>query len=231
MSLFTFRNRAGRAAKSQVEASARLAPAMVEGLEDRRLMSVTLSAGVLTVTGTPGADRIEFERDGDRIRVRDNGRDHRVSYAAVQRIVVNALAGDDEIRFKDGGISKPTELNAGDGNDRVEGSAGPDTINGGNGHDRLEGRGGNDTMNGDAGNDELRGGAGNDTLNGGVGNDRLDGDSGNDVLFGGDGADDLKGGSGIDRITGGAGNDDFDDEDAATEILDRTAEDAGSNGI
>jgi Ca2+-binding RTX toxin-like protein len=229
--MFAFLNRAGRAGASQVCAGVGAAPAVIEGLEGRRLMSVTLSAGVLTVTGTAAADKVEFERDGDRIRVRDNGRDLRVSYAAVTKIVVNTLGGGDEIRFKDGGINKPTELNAGDGNDRVEGSAGPDLINGGNGHDRLEGRGGNDTINGGEGNDELRGGSGNDTLNGDAGNDRLEGDSGNDVLFGGAGDDDLKGGPGADQIRGGLGNDDFDDEDAASEILDRTAEDAGSNGI
>ena len=203
----------------------------VEGLEDRRLMSVTLSAGVLTVTGTAAADRVEFERDGDRIRVRENGSERRFSYAAVTKIVVNSLAGSDEIRIKDGGISKPTELNAGDGNDRVEGSAGADVINGGAGHDRLEGRGGNDTINGGLGNDEIRGGSGNDILRGDAGNDRIEGDSGNDQLFGGDGDDDLKGGTGADLIRGEAGNDDFDDEDAASEILDRTAADAGPNAI
>jgi hypothetical protein len=33
----------------------------------------------------------------------------------------------------------------------------------------------------------------------------------------------------FDRLTGGAGNDDFDDGDSASEIVDRTAADAGSN--
>ena len=51
------------------------------------------------------------------------------------------------------------------------------------------------------------------------------------MLLGNDGDDDLKGGYGADRITGGLGNDDFDDEDAASEILDRNAADAGGNSL
>ena len=208
---------------------------MVEGLEDRRLLSAVLSNGVLTVTGTAGADRIEMERvSSDRLRVRENGRDRTFSYATVQRVVVNALAGDDEIKLEeddDEAVNKPSQLSGGDGNDRIEGGPNVDNISGGNGHDRIDGNGGNDTVFAGAGNDEVRGGSGNDVLHGEAGHDRLDGDSGNDQLFGGDGDDDLEGDGGADRITGGAGNDDFDDDDAASEILDRTAADAGSNWL
>ena len=188
---------------------------MVEGLEGRQLLSATLVNGVLTVTGTAGADRIELERKGSsQLRVRDNGRDRFFSYAAVQSIVVNGLAGGDRIELEHEGsdaVNKPSTLNGGDGSDRIEGGPNVDTISGG------------------AGNDEIRGRAGNDALTGDAGNDRVDGDSGNDVISGGDGDDDLKGGSGFDLITGGLGNDDFDDEDTAAEIVDRTAADAGSN--
>src|SRR4051794_18766760 len=41
--------------------AAAIAP-LIEGLEDRRLMSVSLSGGVLTVTGTAAADQIEVKR-------------------------------------------------------------------------------------------------------------------------------------------------------------------------
>lgn len=190
-------------------------PALVEGLEGRRLLSAALVNGVLTVNGTAGADRIEVERpSADRLRVEVNGARRTFAYAAVQRIDVNALAGNDEVRVEDEGsdaVNKPTRLSGGDGHDRIEGGAGPDAILGGAGNDRLEGNGGNDLIHGEAG------------------NDRLDGGGGADQLSGGDGADDLKGGSGADRIVGGTGNDDFDDEAAAAEILDRAAEDAGDN--
>ena len=49
---------------------------VIEGLENRQLLSATLVNGVLTVTGTAGADRIELERKGfSQLRVRENGRD------------------------------------------------------------------------------------------------------------------------------------------------------------
>ncbi|UQZ88322.1 hypothetical protein C4J81_03510 [Deltaproteobacteria bacterium Smac51] len=73
-----------------------------------------------------------------------------------------------------------TSLDAGDGNDTVNGTAS---------HDILDGGAGNDTLNGGAGNDFLAGGDGNDTLNGGDGNDILVGGAGNDILVGGAGAD------------------------------------------
>jgi Ca2+-binding RTX toxin-like protein len=188
---------------------------MIEGLESRQLLSATLVNGVLTVTGTGGADRIKIERSSSSsLRVEENGRRRNFSYAAVQSVVVNSLAGGDRIELEHDGseaVNKPSTLNGGDGNDRIEGGPNADTVSGG------------------AGNDEIRGRAGNDVLSGDAGNDRIDGDSGMDVIFGGDGDDDLKGGSGFDRLTGGVGNDDFGDGDTASEIVDRTAADAGSN--
>jgi Ca2+-binding RTX toxin-like protein len=187
---------------------------LIEGLESRQLLSATLVNGVLTVTGTAGPDRIELERKSDRLRLRENGRDRTFSYAAVQSIVVNALASGDRIELEHDGseaVNKPSTLNGGDGSDRIEGGPNVDTVSGGAGNDEIRGRGGNDVLSGDAG------------------NDRIDGDAGNDLLSGGDGDDDLEGASGFDRITGGLGNDDFDDQDAAAEIVDRTAADAGSN--
>ena len=206
--------------------------AMVEGLESRRHLSVTLAGGVLSVVGTPGGDDIRFElRNSTTLRVRENGRDRSFSLSAINSIQVDARAGNDRIDFEDddGGVRKPTRLIGGDGNDRIDGGEGPDVILGGNGADEIDGEGGNDWIDGGAGHDELEGGWGNDTLLGGLGNDDLDGDGGADRLEGGDGQDDLKGGAGVDVIFGGAGNDDFDDEDAAWEIKDRSAEDRGSN--
>src|SRR5918998_3299902 len=93
---------------------------MIEGLENRQLLSATLVNGVLTVTGTAGADRIELERkSSDRLRLRENGRDRLFSYAAVQSIVVNGLGGSDRIELEHNGveaIDKPSQLNGGDRN-------------------------------------------------------------------------------------------------------------------
>lgn len=62
-------------------------------------------------------------------------------------------------------------VDAGNGNDTVNGSKGADIISGGKGADRLMGNGGNDFLDGGEGNDVLDGGSGDDTLKGGAGAD------------------------------------------------------------
>jgi Ca2+-binding RTX toxin-like protein len=135
------------------------------------------------------------------------------SPGAIENRIVAGL-GDDTIA---GGFIGDI-LNAGDGNDIVEGYKGADRITGGLGDDTLYGdenrdtsgdvvRDGNDTIFGDAGNDLIYGGSGNDKLFGGAGDDTLMGEAGNDTLFGGDGNDKLFGGDGNDKLFGGAGDD------------------------
>lgn len=91
----------------------------------------------------------------------------------------------------------------------VPGSAGADVINGaGNQSIQVQAGGGNDTVNGTEFIDQLFGGADNDTLNGLGGNDYLYGGTGNNILNGGDGNDSFyidQGGT--DTVTGGNGND------------------------
>jgi Ca2+-binding RTX toxin-like protein len=90
-------------------------------------------------------------------------------------------------------------------------------VNAGNGNDTVNGTGGEDLLNGGNGNDKLFGLAGHDLLNGGNGNDVLDGGDGNDVLLAAMaptpdrrcGDDWLSGGNGNDTHTGGAGADHF----------------------
>ena len=217
---------------------------MIEALEGRQLLSasVGLTAGMLTVTGTAGADVVKFERagpSGSLLRVRAGGRSALVNYASVTSIRVNTLAGNDVIDFDDdrGRITKPTSIDAGDGHDRVDAAAGPDTILGGAGNDRIDAEGGNDSVDGGlgddridgdggndvllgaAGNDALEGDNGNDRLDGGEGNDRLEGDDGNDTLLGGLGNDLLEGDDGADRLEGGDGHDDLDGGDDTDFIL------------
>jgi Ca2+-binding RTX toxin-like protein len=223
------------AAASPITAAAR---PVVERLEDRRLLSasIALSNGVLTVTGTNAADKIEFKRVGsafNQLKVEVNALERTFSYSAVKQIKVFALGGNDLIELTDNkgvSITTATELHGGAGNDHIEGGAGADTIFGDAGNDVLEGRGGNDTIFGGTGNDVLEGGAGNDTLRGEDGDDDLDGGAGNDKLFGGNGDDDLQGGPGTDEVFGNAGNDDFDTRnDKASEIKDSSLSDRGPN--
>lgn len=73
----------------------------------------------------------------------------------------------------------------------LEAGYGDDTIEGLGGDDRLMAYGGDDTLDGGDGNDTLTGGEGSDQLIGGAGNDELISD-GYDVLSGGDGYDTLR---------------------------------------
>lgn len=127
---------------------------------------------------------------------------------------VEAGAGDDLI---DGGTGNDL-IDAGAGNDSVIGGAGADSILLGDGNDTLTTSGSDslaDTIDGGAGDDSIRltGGSGNDIVYGGAGNDTLtteyDLAGGNDTLYGGDGRDVFIAGAG-DSIVGGEGGDDFD---------------------
>lgn len=98
-------------------------------------------------------------------------------------------------------------IDAGGGNDTVNGFGGGDTIDGGSGDDSLLGGEGEDSLVGGTGHDTLSGGIDNDTLAGGKGNDRLSGDAGRDLIDGGEGQDLLLGGADADTLSGGAGDD------------------------
>jgi Ca2+-binding RTX toxin-like protein len=166
----------------------------IEDLEQRALLSATLSGGVLTVTGTSGNDVIMIRTGKDdagtaQIIVTEGvaTRPHkgatrvaptvtRFAAADVKSVVVNAGDGNDSVALT-GRRKSPFAVNAtingGNGNDRLLAGAGNDTINGGAGNDRIEGGDGNDLLNGDDGNDRIAGGRGADSLNGGNGNDYL----------------------------------------------------------
>jgi hypothetical protein len=152
------------------------------------------------------------------------------------RAIVNAGAGDDDIRFAVdpltqerlvtlGGITRRlppgTEvvIRAGAGDDTVTvapgtrvrvtalGGAGGDTLIGADGSERLFGLWGTDTLVAGGGADRLSAGVGRDYVDGGAGDDVLDGGAGTDTLYGGDGADVLWGGDDQDYLDGGSGDD------------------------
>jgi Ca2+-binding RTX toxin-like protein len=209
------------------------AAALVENLEPRRLLAVTLSNGVLTITGFINADRIEVQRRADdgEVRVEHNGQEFDFPIGSVTRVVIDGRGGNDFIQYsgRDGGLNIPGVINGGTGNDTITGGDANDTLIGGNGHDSIEGKSGNDRIAGGKGNDTIQGGNGNDSLNGDQGHDDLWGNRGDDNLDGGLGDDDLSGGRGTDNIFGDFGNDDFDTADSFSEQLDLFFEDGGVN--
>ena len=193
---------------------------MYENLEDRRLLSATLTNGVLTVTGTAGNDRISVAPKGTDLNVQVGKTKSTFKAADVKSLVVKSLAGNDLIDLAKSPVA--ATVDAGDGNDIVIGTAKADVVTAGKGNDYVFALAGNDSVTGGDGNDALytgdgndsvSGGAGNDLISAGAGNDSVHGDAGNDLLLGDAGDDQLFGDAGNDRIFGGAGNDKVDGGD------------------
>ena len=204
---------------------------MVEVLESRRLLSASLSGGVLTITGTEASDVLEVQlrSEDNELRVQDNGRETEFPLGSVQKIVINGLGGNDFIEYsgRDGGLAIPGELSGGNDSDTIQGGLGNDTITGGPGRDRIQGKEGDDLIAGNGSSDFIEGGEGNDTITGASGNDRLFGNGGVDFCTGGRGNDTVRGGGGgDDSCFGGSGIDTFDDSDLRREQRDRNQTDA-----
>lgn len=186
----------------------------VESLEARRLLSVTLAGGVLTVTGTEGPDVVQLNlADEDTIAVGIVGssglafpRDE------VNLVVVRGLGGDDRLLVDDGSaedgepaFNVPLVLDGGPGDDllsRGPRATTPATFYGGPGNDAVNagGGGGVNTVYGGAGDDVITGGPGTDIVFGGAGDDTILGGDGDDILVGGPGKDDIDGGAGTDVV-------------------------------
>jgi Ca2+-binding RTX toxin-like protein len=143
-------------------------------------------ASAATVNVTPPNITVTGDATDETITIADNGAfitvDGVATTAAADNtfdLTVNALGGADTITVNTA-LLRGVTVNAGDGNDLVNGSPDDDIINGGNdldtlngggGDDRISGNDANDTMNGDAGNDVMvwNPGDDDDVMNGGAG--------------------------------------------------------------
>ncbi len=116
-------------------------PLHCERLEARDVpaSTATLAGGVLTVTGTAGADRLHITEVAGTIAV-DDGSTHVGDFAAaaVTALVVDAGAGNDAVTVGPT-VAAPATLRGGDGNDRLSAGGGPATLDGGPGDDLLRG--------------------------------------------------------------------------------------------
>jgi Ca2+-binding RTX toxin-like protein len=167
----------------------------VEHLEHRRLMSVSVSGGRLTISGTGGSDRIDVDQNATTIFVREQREQASVVLtpvlaSLVNRIRITGSSGHDRIT-----LSASVRVGA-----DVSGDTGNDTISGSPRNDTLRGGGGDDSISGNSGDDRIEGGTGHDNLAGNSGNDNVGGNDGNDTVSGGFGRDTLVGGSGNDRL-------------------------------
>lgn len=171
---------------------------MIESLEQRCLMSVSLDHGVLRIIGTAGEDQYQLSSDGTDLVVNENGVSSRFDLVSVSSIRARLRAGDD--RFDMRGLSIPARILGGRGQDTVYGGQGNDVIYGGDGHDLLYGRAGNDQIYGLQGNDTLYGQHGRDIVLGGGGANMLHGGRGRDAVGDALGSDTIYGGMGPDQI-------------------------------
>jgi Ca2+-binding RTX toxin-like protein len=195
-------------------------------LESRRLLSATLSQGVVTVLGTDSADTIGVTESSTTLTVVDNGVTRNFDRGQVSYLVIKTYRGTDSIVFSSTKVTVPSRIDAGRGNDTLSAGRGSDTLIGGGGDDYLFGGDGNDVLDGESEADLLLGGAGtrdvasyinrSGDVTVGLGSDPDDGEAGEgdnvatdiEVLWGGSGNDHFTTESGRDvRFFGFAGND------------------------
>lgn len=188
--------------------------AVVETMEQRRLLTASMTNGILNVTGTSGNDVVYMYYTGYQTNnwaVNVNGIvDWSGPAASVKGFNVFTGAGNDNISINP--IDAP-----------------PATLLGGDGNDTLQGTNDDDSLDGGAGIDSIVGNEGNDTLIGGTETDYFTGGEGNDSCDGGDGADYFWADGGSDTYIGGLGNDIM-DYTAATDPLSLTLDDVANDG-
>jgi Ca2+-binding RTX toxin-like protein len=142
--------------------------------------------GVLTVTGTVNGESIKITRDGqgNYVLTSNNGPTRTFGAAGLTGIRVDAGDGNDVIQV-DSGVTLPSELHGGAGEDNLTGGGGNDMLFGEDGSDVLTGQNGDDVAVGGAGTDLVSGGNGRDVLIGGAGTDYVAGENGDDILIAG----------------------------------------------
>ena len=166
---------------------------LIENLETRRMMSVSLNASthVLTITGTDNPDAITVKVVNGLLNVKDNGASKTFALPAVQKLAIFARAGADQVTL-DQNVLVPSVIDSGTGHpaggpgDVIQGGGGKDTIHlradfakarGGNNSDAIYNYGGFNSVRGEAGNDILsskRTSVSDSSYDGGSGTDTID---------------------------------------------------------
>jgi uncharacterized protein GlcG (DUF336 family) len=113
--------------------------------------SAAVAAGLLTVSGTSGDDRITIFQSGTEIVIRDGTSDTlRVSAAGITNILVLGFEGNDQLRVSPT-LNLPVQFTGGSGNDKIVGGGGNTVMLGGTGNDVLNAGVANTTFNADGG--------------------------------------------------------------------------------
>ena len=193
-----FRQKPGLASRSRRRRGSQQLLASTEALESRVLLSsVTLADGVVSVDSDAGVtDLVTVESvNANTLRVTvGNGDVISLGVGAVGNPNFVLSAGNTilDVNVGVGGLSaEEVAFNLGDNNDQIIFESAPEgfdlTVDAGDGNDTIDGSGLTRSLiaAGGAGNDVLLGGTANDALFGGSGDDRIHGGAGNDNLVGG----------------------------------------------
>lgn len=170
--------------------------AVIEALEERRVLSVSIALGedgVLRITGNDERDGVNVGTGPDwepgTLLVSVNGVVQYLPAAGVKAIQIDLGGGNDGFDFNnlgDRGIELPIVIDGGAGDDELYGQRDR------NGHDQL--------IDPSAWLVTLRGGAGNDLLYAGSGSEHEEGGPGDDVLIRQDNRNVIDGGDGYDTF-------------------------------
>jgi Ca2+-binding RTX toxin-like protein len=198
----------------------------MEWMEGRRMLAAdaTLSAGVLTIDGTSGADNITLTKVGSKLRVKLTAAlTKEFNNGSVNTVIVNLFEGNDFFTSYEN-VTKPMVVYAGTGNDFIVTGGGNDTAYGQGNNDFIQVRSGDDVIDGGTGNDTAYYGdrtydlslsldnvANDGSVGGGHDNiksnvESLVGGSGDDILTGSNSANYIDGYKGDDSIYGLGGN-------------------------
>lgn len=141
------------------------------------------NAGFDSFDGGLGFDSIVAGEEGVKIGLASILNVERISGGSFFSTQILGTANDDYMYFATTTLQNIFQIDAGDGNDTIIGSAASDTLRGGDGNDFISGGAGDDNIYGDKGDDVLVGGDGNDSFYASDGNDVYRGGAGSDGLY------------------------------------------------
>ena len=200
----------------------------IDNLADRIVpaVDVAFANGVLTVTGDGANDTILVRSLAATGAIQVNGVDTGHTLSDTFGLLVDGNGGNDLIdiaQLNTSFFSQQPNLDGGDGNDTLVGSAAGDILTGGPGNDVMTGNAGNDLLDGGNDNDTLTGNLGNDLFIGGTGTDRIREVANVNVTITattmtGLGTDQIGGMEEV-QLTGGTANNRFDATAAAADLL------------
>lgn len=190
-------------------------PANLEPLEGRVLLSAVLEAGLLTIEGSDANDVIEIAATdiaGQVIINKAPGAEKGDVFDGVTGIAIDSFAGNDKIKLRGlftDTLGDPTSISisAGEGNNKITGSAGDDVITVGDGKNKITDASGNNTIETGDGRNTIKTGAGDDVITTGDESDKIQDAGGNNTIDAGDGKNNIRVGDGDNTITTGVDND------------------------